>query len=635
MVTIAKILTVFSFVPQASTADDLAALRDQFIAAEAALDNGQPKHFRSLRKQLLAYPLLPYLDALAVQKLARGTTPRAIGEFLDTYPDFPLRPRLKHQLIRRLAEREAWKAVVDRGREDSLVQTRCTVLRARLELGEGTKTFSEIQKIWLSKRSRPTECDIPFQTWIDAGALTEDVAWQRTALALKGRQWTLARYLRRFLGESTRKLLDVFMDGSIAEQVALLESYQGPPVRMRNVLVAAIDRTARTSPPKAVRQLQELREHAQLPPTVRAAVAAAIGEAYARRHDQRALSWLTRVPPRELRPQARNWQIITAARHGKWREALNALGDLEREQTQWDVYWRARALAELGQHTEAGALYASLAKRSGYYGFMAANRIGQSYALTSNPVRVTEGEITRFARRAGARRAFELVQLERWADARREWRALLRDASRRTRAVAAVLAKRWNWHAQAILSAAESDAIGDLELRFPTQFESLARPQARRYALDLSWVFAVIRQESAFMRNVGSSAGAVGLMQLLPSTARAEARLLNRKRPSLTALKAPELNIQLGVSYLARLYRRFDASPPLTSAAYNAGPSRARRWQPKLRRLSADIWIDSIPFQETRRYLRRVLSYAVIYDHLLGRMPRNLTRWMGEIAPRP
>jgi soluble lytic murein transglycosylase len=198
---------------------------------------------------------------------------------------------------------------------------------------------------------------------------------------------------------------------------------------------------------------------------------------------------------------------------------------------------------------------------------------------------------------------------------------------------AAKLAERYGWHDRAIFTLARTGYWDDLELRFPLEHAALVKHNAELQGIDIAWVFAVMRQESAFMSNARSHAGAMGLMQLMPSTARQVAKnVLKTPPPRRQDLFEPDTNIALGSAYLKQMKGRLGDSAVLATAAYNAGPHRVTRWLPE-ETLPADIWIELVPFKETRGYLKRVLAYTVIYEKRMGRQPKRLEQRLHPVPP--
>ena len=209
---------------------------------------------------------------------------------------------------------------------------------------------------------------------------------------------------------------------------------------------------------------------------------------------------------------------------------------------------------------------------------------------------------------------------------------LYRDNRRLSRLLkAAKLADEWGWHDRAIATLARARYWDDLELRFPLAHQQVVLTQAKRQKVNPAWAFAIIRQESAFTTDARSHAGAMGLMQLMPRTARTVARSMKMQPPRRYDLLKIDTNIRLGVRYLKKVQDRNQGHPVLATAAYNAGQSRVTQWLPEQGSVAADVWIETVPFQETRDYLKRVMTYTVIYEQRLGRDPVPLLERMSPI----
>ncbi len=219
----------------------------------------------------------------------------------------------------------------------------------------------------------------------------------------------------------------------------------------------------------------------------------------------------------------------------------------------------------------------------------------------------------------GLIRARELSIHNQLLDARREWWRAGQTFTKAQHHAAANLAQQWNLPNLSIRAAISAGQWNNLSLRFPTPHNNTIDENAKRYTIDKQWVYAVARQESAFAADVRSRAGAVGLMQLMPATAKQTARSINIKYRGSFQLKHPSYNVRLGSAYLAQMLKRFNNNRVHATAAYNAGPHRVKRWLKQRGQLPIDIWIETIPFDETRHYVQNVLSYAVIYSDILGK----------------
>ena len=217
-------------------------------------------------------------------------------------------------------------------------------------------------------------------------------------------------------------------------------------------------------------------------------------------------------------------------------------------------------------------------------------------------------------------------------DARRQWNWTTRNMNNRELAVAAVIARQWGWYDRAILTVARSDHLDDLELRFPLLYRDTIEANAAQYGVDPSWVYGVVRQESAFVVDARSQAGALGLMQLMPSTGRLTGRKLNIRIRNNRALLDIENNLRLGMGYLKEVLGRNNGNQVLATASYNAGPNRVSSWMPE-QPMDADIWVETIPYNETRDYVKNVMSYTTVYNYRLENHPVRLSTRMPGVTP--
>jgi soluble lytic murein transglycosylase len=326
-------------------------------------------------------------------------------------------------------------------------------------------------------------------------------------------------------------------------------------------------------------------------------------------------------------------RIIVALTRGHWSQVKSRIDVLplqEREQPQWQ-YWKGRALQQLRQNNQAKTILAQVSQDRTYYAFLAANHGGYAYYLVNRPLQIEPALLQEIAQRQATRRAQELRNIGRIVDARLEWRWLTKNLDVSGLQAAANLANNWRWHDQAIFTLARSNFWDDLDLRFPLEHLNLVEQFAKNNQLPTAWVLAIIRQESAFAADAASPVGALGLMQLMPATAHQVAQKLGKPPPkNAMALSLPTTNIELGSSYLREMLQRFDNNIILATAAYNAGPTRVNRWLPK-KTMNAEIWVEKIPFRETRIYVQRVMTYMIIYEQRLGLKPGAIVQHMRPI----
>jgi soluble lytic murein transglycosylase len=594
--------------------------REAFLAAERALARGDVDAFEALGEGLRDYPLYPYLRFETLKRRLDRASSAEVEAFLTEHGDTPLAGRIRLAWLDRLAARGAWADYARLYVPDDSAERRCRYLQALLETGRGTEALDQVEPLWLVGRSQPPACDPVFDAWRLAGGMTTELVWERIAAAFAAGETGLARYLGGLLPPEEspwlRRWLRIHAEPERIDDPLLLP--QAHPWRS-HILVHGIERLARRSRDAAANAWGRIAAREALPGDLAVRAEAAVGLALAEAGDLRGLPYLSRVPAGEDNLDFQERRLRTALRLGAWEQVaawVEAMPEGERKTEHW-LYWQARALEALGDQGAAAPIYARAAGERSMWGFLAAERLGVPYRLDHRRTPVPEARVARLSESPAGRRIRELRALERSLDVRREWRHLRRRLEGDELKAAAVLAQRWDAPDQSIFTLTRTGYWDDLVLRFPLLHRDLVRAGADANGLDEPFVYAVLRQESAFDPGAVSHAGALGLMQLMPATAHAMARALDLPVAGRSALLVPETNIALGSGYLARMKDRYGQHPALAAAAYNAGPGRVDAWLPA-RPMDADVWIATIPFRETRGYVRRVLAYRLIYAWRLG-----------------
>ncbi len=597
--------------------ESLRAQREAFRIAEYALRIGAPMDYAVPR----TYPLYPYLR---YQDLARrlATLPAAeVREFLSSYADSPLADRLRDAWLRQLANAGRWDDYLTDFTPTRDPTLDCWRRQGLLNTQQSAVALDEFAAIWLRGSSLPNACDPVISAWQARGGLTPELVWQRFALAMENRDSGLARFLRGTMSEADQKLADSWL--AVAENPRLLldaARFETDDPRVTAILSDGLSRWRRRDALAALAALDTLKERdPQLAPAL-AAEERMLALWIASDYHPTSLERLVALPEPVVDQDVRDWRIRVVLRQGDWKATLHWLDQLpaeERDSPRWQ-YWRGRALEALDQPEPARQAYRNAAERRDYYGFLAADRIDAPYHLANDSLTATATELEALlVRSPGLQRARELYILGREPEASNEWRRALQDLDRAALQQAALLAQRWDWHSQAIVTIARAEHWDDLELRFPLAHRERVLDNARTWTVDPAWVYAVIRQESAFRADARSPAGALGLMQVMPATGRQIAREL-RDDSANPPLLQPDVNIRYGVHYLGRMLERLQDNPVLATAAYNAGPNRVAQWLPTSEALPADVWAETIPYRETRTYVQRVLEYAIVYQHRLG-----------------
>jgi len=610
----------------------LSTQRTNFIAAEKFLSQGKLSRYRKLKASLEAYPLYPYLEYKELRRRLHKQKKNRIQRFLTRYADTPLAPQLRNAWLNHLAKRGRWQTYLEFYKPSLSVTRQCYYLRALYKSGKKQEALQQAGELWLYKKSRPKACNPIFKSWQNAGMQTEETTWQRIQLAMDARQTSLARYLHKFLPKNEQKWVDRWLKVHRKPQLILSSKTFSQEHPYRNaILQHGIKRLARKDATAALHAWKLLKARYAFTDEQTPKIERSLAFALLRDKSPEALPFLVEIEPAADDDLLREARIRAALDAHNWSTALvwlNALPEVQRTAEGW-MYWRARTLDELGRTAEAEQLFRQVARERSYYGFLAADRLGVTYHLANIPLQVDTSFQQKMMAKSAIARAKELHTLGRLVEARREWEATTKDMNQDELQAVAKLAESWGWHDRAIFSLARTEYWDDLDLRFPLKHKAHIEQQASTNKLDIAWIFAVVRQESAFIQDARSGAGALGLMQLMPRTARQVSRRLHgRSLPSLRSLLLkPKLNIQLGSAYLRQVFDRLNQHQVLATAAYNAGPHRVKKWLPE-EDMPADLWIETVPFKETRLYLQRVLSYTVIYEQQLGQKPMRLEHRM-------
>ncbi|SIT68605.1 soluble lytic murein transglycosylase [Ectothiorhodosinus mongolicus] len=611
--------------------------RALFLAAETALEQGQRTRFNDLSAELSDYPLLPYLEYAALKRQLSRATPKAIESFAERWPDSPLAPRLRQAWLQSLADRQQWTLLAEADVSGASTTILCTQRQALLRLGRRDEALQGVEDLWRVGRSQPRACDSVFEAWRAQGGPDTDLGWARFTLAMQEHQLGLARYLRRYLSEADRPSAEQWL--RLAEHPTELRRQTQSALENPHwvtITPPLMQRLARRDPRQALEIWEQRQSDWALPEDVALDLERFIAFRLTLRERNGALNHLASLRPEVFDDTLRQWQLRSALSIGDWETVLLASQSMSHEAQQQAIwqYWRARALEATGERAAARESYALAAEQRNYYGFLAADRLQQAYRLGHRPLVVDADALAQVSTMAPLQRALELKALDRDIDARREWLALQNQINGQPDALvaAAHLAHLSGWHDRAIFAVARAQEFDDIDLRFPMAFADLIAQHASAQGINPAWAFAVTRQESAFMTDAHSSAGALGLMQIMPHTGRTMGRTLGTPVSHRLQLLDPELNIRIGAAYLKRNLENFGGHVILSTAAYNAGARRVRQWLPETGAMDADIWVELIPFAETRQYVQRILAYQLIYELRLGQELTTLSRLMPPIT---
>jgi soluble lytic murein transglycosylase len=369
------------------------------------------------------------------------------------------------------------------------------------------------------------------------------------------------------------------------------------------------------------------------PAAARSTLVLALGLAWERRGAE-ALELFDAVPAELFDDYARGWQARAALWARDWpqvQRSIGAMSDDERGAARWR-YWSARAAAALGDEQTASAIYEALLPTDNFYAANAAARLGRPAEPHPSRLEQQPAVIEALGAQPAFVRARELKLCGLRGPAFREWQAGFDALTYTERTQAVALAASWQWHDVSVAMATQQRVFFDYELLYPRPYDAEVSAAAGLAAVDAPLLYGMIRQESLFRSDAVSAAGAVGLAQLLPETAVRTARAWQHPEPGTVDLLDPAMNIKLGAWHMRDLTDRFDKQTAVALAAYNAGESAAERWLPP-ENVDADVWIENIPYNETREYVERVMWHRVVFAWLESGEPQRVDSWIAEVAP--
>ena len=676
---------------------DIISARKQYQEALAALRSGQRKRFHQLQAKLQNYPLFPYLIYYEYRRYIKTADKEDIISFINANQDSPLGYRLRRAWLRHLAATNQWQAYIDAYSPTSSAQYNCHYRWAQYQTDNELEALKGAKDLWLVGKSQHKNCNQLFEVWRKTDDYNDEVLWQRIALAINKGNTQLATYLSRSLNtaEDRRKVLDWKSIRSRPKKLNNINKFTTDDIKTREIILYGLYRLLRKDPALAISLWPTYQHKFQFTSDELNDFNLKVAKFMAYKYHPDADAWLQKVDLEFQDYDIHQRRIRLAIQQGRWADVYHWITLLpydKAQNTQWQ-YWAAVSLEKIAGQlavenyfikdqqplkpnpysspidplavhnhfvaiikneplnsldfelvtsathktnsylNKAKRIYESISTDRNYYSFLASERLQKPLSLNAMTPSFHDSELATIESKRGIQRARELYILGRLADARSEWYFTIQNFEASEKSTAAKLAELWGWHNQAILTASSSSHLDNLDLRFPRAYHDTIAYYARKLGLNSAWVFSVIRQESAFMPDARSPAGALGMMQLMPATAKQTTRKLGLRYKGEQSLLDPRRNIKVGTAYLSELVKKFNGNIVLATAAYNAGPHRVKRWRPTDQVIKGDIWIETIPFSETRNYVQNIMTYQAIYRYQLGQAPK-LSQSLSYIYPK-
>jgi len=611
----------------AASADEL------FLAAQDAVRAADTQKLDTLAVKLRGHPLESYVRYWQINAHMSSATPNDVRGFFTRYPDSPLIDKLRGDWLKDLGMRGKWDLFL--AEYPSLVngdlEVTCFDLQARAAQGE-QEAMGVAHSLWFTGKTLPESCTPLFDRMIANGQLSTSDLWERVRLALDAGNLQLAKQLNILAPEG-----QLFKQKTLERVAADPQRFLERPLEFttradRELLMFALGQLARSDAPRAAAYFESVA--ARFPESERGYLWGQIAYRGALNLEPQALAWYAKAADSPLSDSQLAWRARSALRAQDWNEVLTTIermADAERNETTWR-YWKGRALVAQGQHLQAMDILVPLARETNFYGLLAAEEIGATLSAPPDIWKPLEIDLKKIQAIPGIQRALDLNRLGLAPEALLEWLYASRDLDDRQLLASAEVAKRANWVDRAVNTADKTRQVHDFSLRFPTPYRELLAAAAQANQLDEAWVYGLMRQESRFMPEVRSHVGAAGLMQLMPATARWVAKKLGVNGFNQDQLTQVGTNLSFGAYYLKYVLDKL-GNPVLATAGYNAGPNRPRRWLAEAP-MEGAIYAESIPLNETRDYVKKVMTNATLYANRLGLQWRSLKERMGTMPAR-
>lgn len=610
---------------------------ERFLAAREAFRIGDLQHLERAVDALHGNDLAPWAEYWRLKLRLDNDDDSGVADFLQQQAGSYLAERLRGDWLKQLGMKRRWErfelAYPPLLQPDQEVQ--CYAWQARLENARDSSALDEARALWFGSSELGGAC-IPLMDQLAQNQrLSVDDVWLRVRRQLEANRPKAALSAARYLPASqvpSAKAIEAITKSPARSLKTLPASFEQTRLG-RELALYALTVLGRQEPRDAAEHLRRI--ESRLGEAERSYAWGQLALHAARRHMAEALDWYQLARNAVLSDDQQAWWVRAALRVQNWdavRQAIERMPPVLAAQPDW-IYWLGRALAAQGKGDAARLQYQKIAGLTSFYGNLAAEELGQTISVPPRAAPASSDELARVGSLPGLRRALALLRLDLRTEGVREWNWSLRGMDDRQLLAAAALARRNNVYDRAIYAAERTRDQHDFELRYLAPFREQVSPQARQLALDDGWVYGLMRQESRFITSARSGVGAKGLMQLMPATAKWVARKIGLSDYHPKKVEETETNVKLGTSYLKMVLDRLDNQPVLACAAYNAGPGRAQRWRGDAP-LEGAIYAETIPFSETRDYVKKVMNNSVYYSALFQDKPQSLKQRLGTILPR-
>jgi len=618
------ILTVcsifFTFVSHATDHNKLSisAERDSYVLALKYYKSKNFKKFEKVKNTIKNYPLYPYLEYKSLHR-KRHINDEKIIKFIKKYKYSYISEKAYINLIYRLSSKNKITKLISNYKDTDSVDLKCLYLRAKIKKKSLSNIDDEIIPIWLSAKSQPKSCDYVFRWFYKNKKLTDELVWQRIKLSLNSNNYYLARYLIRFLSNKNKvygnKLLKVYRNPKrniVSKKYTINSRYRD------TILSYGLDRIAKKNYVSAKKNLIKIKKLYKLNDSFYEKKLEDIYIIALKANQKNIL-----IDNDFLSLNSKNLDFTLALSdyyiyNSNWKlliDSINDLPDFIINSEKW-TYWKGKALYKLSRNSNYREVLAELSSKRSYYGFLSAHILGKPLNIVSKSHQPFDPNLTKLNIDPAVQIMYELHIMGKYRDSRKELEYFYKNSKYENLNDLNVLLKTWGWNDGVILGYGYTKYYDDVKARFPVLYESYFDKYSNSN-LEKILLLGIARKESIFIKYAKSSAGALGIMQVLPKTAYWVLRKSNRKKVPINSLYNPKTNIFIGSYYFNYLISN-KKSIVEAIASYNAGPNVVTKWRKK-NKAPEDAWVEYIPYSETKKYVKSVIEYSLVYDWLINK----------------
>ena len=597
---------------------DYSAERSKFSKALKYLKNKNYEKYQTLKEELIDYPLYANLEYKDLHR-KQYINDELVIEFIKKNKNSYISKKAYINLIYRLSKRGKYKKLIANYKNIGSTDLHCLYIRAKIKVKYLYRIDEEIIPIWLSSKSQPKSCDYIFRWFYNNKKLSDELVWQRINMSLESGNYSLSKYLIRFLSNKNKiwaeRLLKVHNN---PKKYIVSKAYTSESIFREDILSHGLDRISKKNYLSAKKILEKINSLYKLPINFYEKKLQNIFILAMQTNQKYIFSDknfnLVKNKTLEFNLASANYSIYNS----NWSQLLKYIKALPRETQEVDkwIYWKGKAFCKTDIEEMCRTTLNKLSSKRSYYGFLAANILKKPINIVNIPYIASNKEINEFESKIQIKRIYELLNLGKKREARKELNYFYENSKNDNLNVLNILFHKWGWSQGAILGFGHTKYFDDIKLRFPILYKDYFDKYSSSN-IEKILLYGIARKESIFIQYAKSSAGALGIMQILPKTSYWVLKKARMKKVSKNYLYNKNMNIFIGSYYFKYLFSK-KKSYVEAIASYNAGPNAVRKWR-SLNKAPEDAWIEYIPYDETRKYIKMVLEYSLVYDWILNR----------------